>query len=806
MKKSKSLIRKSSAIGWKKYIIFSFVISIVIAGCSVGDRHKVLTLIFDGVPELIDYELLAYNDSVAVGNALADSIYQANLPPEEKIKNENSIHPPFLLRACDKCHKSKGGGQFQKPQPDLCYQCHQNFNEKYANLHAPVGGGFCTECHHPHESKNSKLLRKKDRALCFKCHNEARVLAVSFHTKIGNKNCTICHDPHGSKNAGNSFSLKREACTSCHQGLLKSYSYVHAPVNAGECAICHGSHTLTTPKKLLRKGAETCFYCHTPSLILKNKVHLINKQFDCTKCHNPHAAENRLLLKDNSTGKLEHIEKSKRIIKEIFNDIEKMEINYANRIEKRKREQLNVIIHTAKENKVKVYKLAENILIAKIKNEPIIVAETKIKAEKLAIEVAHLKTKYTKLKEEIMATLLPLQNDSTINVQAKNFSNTKDSLKNTTTLIINENGLIDHSNDSVATGMIMKDDSVTTGMLMNKEKILQSTNKTSNLINDSTATGMLMKNDSVATGMLLQGDSTFKETASIIENRDSLYGKESLDSELEISKEKLNTVLNELNYFESKMLAINTYKVQGLMLKDDLINEKQLLIQNKKIALDSISKQINKIQYAHYNTKEKIALISSLKYKMGSIKQAIKLELADLINTIKAAVVVHEDSIQKYIKANTLKLKVEFGKAYVYPEFFDFGSAALNPKAFPVLNKLATILISLPNPRVEMTAHADAFRDVAKMKKIFTANGIEYSTAEHEERSTRYNQQLSQKRVQTIVAYLVSKGVSRSWLKVEGLGESKPITLNFYPDATDNTKGRILNRRIEFKILSLNTN
>jgi flagellar motor protein MotB len=309
--------------------------------------------------------------------------------------------------------------------------------------------------------------------------------------------------------------------------------------------------------------------------------------------------------------------------------------------------------------------------------------------------------------------------------------------------------------------------------------------------NDSTATGMLIKNDSTATGMLM----------------DSIFIKESIiDSEIEFSKENLNNVLGELDNYESKMLAIKSDKVQNIIVKDDLINKKQILLREKKIKLDSITNEINKIQHAQYNPKEKIELISSLKYKMGSINKAIKIELAALINTIKAAVIVHEDSIQQYIKENTIKSKVELGKAYVYPEFFDFGSSTLNPQAYVVLNDLVTVLNSLPNPRVEMTAHADAFRDIEKTKRIFEAQGLSYSKEKHEKRSITYNQQLSQKRAQAIVNYLVSKGVNKEWLSAKGLGETKPITLNFYPDLKDNPKGRLLNRRVEFKILSLNTN
>lgn len=64
-----------------------------------------------------------------------------------------------------------------------------------------------------------------------------------------------------------------------------------------------------------------------------------------------------------------------------------------------------------------------------------------------------------------------------------------------------------------------------------------------------------------------------------------------------------------------------------------------------------------------------------------------------------------------------------------------------------------------------------------------------------------YNLKLSQKRAESVVAYLVSKGIDPRRLRAKGYGESKPIAPNTNPDGSDNPAGRTRNRRTDFKIV-----
>jgi len=64
-----------------------------------------------------------------------------------------------------------------------------------------------------------------------------------------------------------------------------------------------------------------------------------------------------------------------------------------------------------------------------------------------------------------------------------------------------------------------------------------------------------------------------------------------------------------------------------------------------------------------------------------------------------------------------------------------------------------------------------------------------------------YNLKLSQKRAESIVKYLISKGIEKERLVAKGYGESKPIAPNTNPDGSDNPEGRQKNRRTEFRII-----
>lgn len=66
--------------------------------------------------------------------------------------------------------------------------------------------------------------------------------------------------------------------------------------------------------------------------------------------------------------------------------------------------------------------------------------------------------------------------------------------------------------------------------------------------------------------------------------------------------------------------------------------------------------------------------------------------------------------------------------------------------------------------------------------------------------SDAFNQQLSERRAESVTIALADSGVSRSRITTRGFGEWYPVAPNTNPDGTDNPAGREKNRRVEVVI------
>jgi len=66
--------------------------------------------------------------------------------------------------------------------------------------------------------------------------------------------------------------------------------------------------------------------------------------------------------------------------------------------------------------------------------------------------------------------------------------------------------------------------------------------------------------------------------------------------------------------------------------------------------------------------------------------------------------------------------------------------------------------------------------------------------------SDAFNQQLSERRAQSVTIALVDSGVSRNRITTQGFSERYPVAPNSYPDGSDNPTGRTKNRRVEVVI------
>ncbi|MCB9741852.1 MAG: OmpA family protein [Alphaproteobacteria bacterium] len=104
--------------------------------------------------------------------------------------------------------------------------------------------------------------------------------------------------------------------------------------------------------------------------------------------------------------------------------------------------------------------------------------------------------------------------------------------------------------------------------------------------------------------------------------------------------------------------------------------------------------------------------------------------------------------------------------------YFDFDKDTIKEESFPVLDQVANAMLDNPHILlVEVQGHTDS------------------------KGTDEYNQDLSQRRVESVVRYLSEKGVDITRLVPVGYGESRPIATN------KTSSGRAKNRRVQFIIL-----
>ena len=101
---------------------------------------------------------------------------------------------------------------------------------------------------------------------------------------------------------------------------------------------------------------------------------------------------------------------------------------------------------------------------------------------------------------------------------------------------------------------------------------------------------------------------------------------------------------------------------------------------------------------------------------------------------------------------------------------FDFNKSTLRPEAIAKLDHAAEVMQQNAGIKVNVEGHTDSVG------------------------SDSYNQQLSQRRAQAVVKYLVGKGIDAGRLMPAGYGESRPAATN------DTAEGRAQNRRVDLVV------
>ncbi len=125
------------------------------------------------------------------------------------------------------------------------------------------------------------------------------------------------------------------------------------------------------------------------------------------------------------------------------------------------------------------------------------------------------------------------------------------------------------------------------------------------------------------------------------------------------------------------------------------------------------------------------------------------------------------------IEKNVVLNKVVVGSKIVLNNiFFDTGKSDLRPESTNELERLLQLMNELITLKIEISGHTDNIGNA------------------------EYNQGLSEARAKAVVEYLKKKGVETGRMVYKGYGFTQPVAEN------STEKGRQLNRRTEFKILS----
>jgi len=114
----------------------------------------------------------------------------------------------------------------------------------------------------------------------------------------------------------------------------------------------------------------------------------------------------------------------------------------------------------------------------------------------------------------------------------------------------------------------------------------------------------------------------------------------------------------------------------------------------------------------------------------------------------------------------------------ILPIYYDLGSASLTPAAKQTIdNTLLVLMKEDQDIMIELSSHTDS------------------------RSSAEFNQDLSQRRAQSVVNYLINRGINSSRLVAKGYGETR--LLNRCADGVTCTeKEHQMNRRTEFRVIS----
>jgi outer membrane protein OmpA-like peptidoglycan-associated protein len=156
----------------------------------------------------------------------------------------------------------------------------------------------------------------------------------------------------------------------------------------------------------------------------------------------------------------------------------------------------------------------------------------------------------------------------------------------------------------------------------------------------------------------------------------------------------------------------------------------------------------------------------------GPDELIIRGKKVNYLNLEQKVMISDNQNFRQY--STTLEMSpIEVGKTVIIDNiYFNFDKTSLKEASFPELDRLNDLMIQNPGIKIEIQGHTDS------------------------KGSDDYNLTLSDGRAQSVMQYLLDKGIANDRMKAKGLGETAPISSN------DTEEGRAKNRRVEFTIVA----
>jgi outer membrane protein OmpA-like peptidoglycan-associated protein len=204
-------------------------------------------------------------------------------------------------------------------------------------------------------------------------------------------------------------------------------------------------------------------------------------------------------------------------------------------------------------------------------------------------------------------------------------------------------------------------------------------------------------------------------------------------------------------------------ELSGAKISISLIDEES----NENVGISEQSFEAGKPYFSNLKLEKKYKVIAT---KEGYLSSSITLNTLNITKT---------DTLLRDLYLS----KIDKNKAYRLNNiYYDFDKSNLRDISTKTLDSLYFILTENPLIIIELGSHTDS------------------------RGSDEYNLDLSQKRAQSCVDYLISKGIAKERISPKGYGESKPLQdCSKLPECPTTSAGDCdchqLNRRTEFRII-----